>query len=89
LIESAGFVVDFSTYFFTFLIFPIFFLRSLPYRLGLVRNFNEKWFIRQLKPGIPLLDHVSNRLVNWELKPLARKKSIPFGASLIVMAHKK
>ena len=33
-LEQAGFKLDYLTYFFTFLPFPIFLLRSLPYRFG-------------------------------------------------------
>ena len=35
LLESLGFKIEYSTYFFTFLVLPIFFLRALPWRLGI------------------------------------------------------
>jgi len=89
ILDQAGFVMDYSSYFFTFLIFPIFFLRSLPYHLGLVKKFDEKWFIRQLDPESPFLDRLVYPLINWEVKRIAGTRSIVFGSSLIVAASKK
>jgi SAM-dependent methyltransferase len=88
-IQTSGLVVDYCSYFFTLLVFPILFLRSLPYRLGLAREFDEKWFVRQLNPGSPLLDRIIYLLINWEIHQMARIRSIGFGASLIVAAHKE
>jgi SAM-dependent methyltransferase len=87
-IQKSGFAVDYSSYFFTSLIFPIFLLRSLPYRLRLIRKFDENWFMQQLNPESPFLDRIVNSFIKWEIKWIAGKKSIGFGASLIVVVHK-
>jgi SAM-dependent methyltransferase len=87
-IQQSGFAVDYCSYFFMSLIFPIFVLRSIPYRLGLIRKFDENWFMQQLNPKSQFLDRIVNSLINWELKWIAGKRTIGFGASLIVAAHK-
>ncbi len=88
LIEKSGFSLEYLTYFFAFLPLPIFFSRTLPYRLGLSRNFKVERFQRQIKPWSNSLNNLMMKLSDWEVKSLQQKKPILFGASLLVVARK-
>ncbi len=88
LIEKAGMTFEYFTYFFTILPLPIFFLKTLPYRLGLSRNFNLERFQKQIKPSNTSLNALMLRLSDWEVKSLQRKKPIVFGSSLLAVASK-
>jgi hypothetical protein len=86
LLESAGFRIDFCTYFFRFLPLPIALLRSLPYRLGF-RPRAENASSRTSK------HHQAGRgarLVQWfqdsEVSRIAAGHVMPFGSSCLAVA---
>ncbi len=85
-LEAAGFRVDFATYIFSFLPLPIFVMRSLPSRLGIVREYNvrrtEREHLRQSGIGTKL----TNWLCNWELVRLRQARKLALGGSCLVAA---
>jgi len=86
ILKDAGFEVDFATYIFSVLPAPIFLFRSLPSRLGMHKNSGEiRKHANEHKSKGSLLDKVWG----WELDRIKRNKSIPFGGSCLVVAHKK
>lgn len=88
LIEKAGMTLEYFTYFLAALPLPIFFSKTLPYRLGLSKKFNVDRFQRQIKPSSTSLNELMLTLSNWEVKSLQQKKPIWFGASLLAVACK-
>ncbi len=90
--SNAGFKVEYGTYFFSVLTAPIFLARTLPSKFGIYKtdaaacadkadkNIKQKKFVADTRIfDIPL---------NWEKKRISEKKSIPAGASCLVVARK-
>lgn len=87
-LESAGFKIQFSSYIFRFLPLPIFLLRTLPMKLGLVSESGSN--------DSQARDHasenaVANRIIGALCRPeiarLARGKSMRFGGSCLLVAR--
>lgn len=87
ILKSNGFGIDFATYIFSLLPFPIFLFRTIPSKLGFRRR-NRRRRIRgehsqkQWPLGF-LLDWILKR----ELMALGSKKTIAFGGSCLVVAR--
>lgn len=86
-LESAGFKIEFSSYIFRFLPLPLFFLRTLPYKIGIQSG--------KTKPNKISRDHavkneVTGKLLNSLLRPeinaLNKKRSMIFGGSCLIVA---
>ena len=87
-LREAGFEVEFVAYFFSWLVLPVFLLRSLPFRL---RGTPPKPTLDSAKrdhtlPG--LLGGAVNLMHAWELDRLRRRRSPTTGSSLIFCARK-
>ncbi|MDG1689724.1 MAG: class I SAM-dependent methyltransferase, partial [Flavobacteriales bacterium] len=88
-LEKAGFNTVYSTYLFSLLIFPVFLLRTIPSRLGLIKNISDankqkREFV--VKKGI--LSSLLNFIFRFENKLLIKNRRIPFGSSLLFVAKK-
>jgi len=88
-LKKAGFEIEYSTYIFSILPFPVLLFRCLPYWLGLAKknediSKNEKE--HNEKKGIT--SSILNRIWNWELNKINKGKSINFGGSCFVVAKK-
>ena len=85
LLKSAGFTVEFVSYFFTWLVLPLFLLRALPYRMRRDRRERLGTLERtQETHSLPRgLGSVIRRIHRWELVCLRRGRPMPFGSSLI------
>jgi SAM-dependent methyltransferase len=87
-LRAAGFEVEFVAYFFSWLVVPVFLLRSLPFRL---RGTPPKPTLDSAKRDhtLPLLLGGMVNLVHaWELDRLRRRRSPTTGSSLIFCARK-
>ncbi|HOK77813.1 MAG TPA: class I SAM-dependent methyltransferase [Verrucomicrobiota bacterium] len=88
LLKGVGFITEFITYIFTWLVFAVLLLRTLPSRLGQpsaqCRNaiLNTK-AAHQLP--LPFAGAVE-RVHNWELSRLHSRRSIPLGTSILAVA---
>jgi SAM-dependent methyltransferase len=85
-LRGAGFDVENTTYMFSFLVLPIWLLRRLPYQLGFARPFSPE--------GVKS-DHaaagagaVLTFLRAAELLLLGALGRVPFGTSVVAIAHK-
>lgn len=94
-LERSGFTVDYATYFFAPLTVPLFFARSLRYRLGLRRGTDpsrvqqiQEEAARHHTPS-PLARLAMNALLEPEVKRVRERRSIPFGTSCLAIAHAK
>jgi SAM-dependent methyltransferase len=85
LLEAEGFQVEYATYFFSFLVFPLFLARALPYRLGFRPELSGTQNLSEHRtPGGPG-QWVLRQLMKWERQRMGRG-TIPAGTSLIVVA---
>ena len=85
-LNSIGFKIPYSTYFFSILPIPIFLLRTIPGKLGLQGDSgNMKSSYQEHKDRGMLL----NKLWIWELNKIKHNKTIPFGGSCLMIARKK
>lgn len=84
LIERAGLKVEYSTYIFRPLPFPIFLLRSLPHRVGINRKSGDELRNHELTnhSAATLLD----AMLSGEVKNIERRKRMAFGASCLLVA---
>jgi SAM-dependent methyltransferase len=86
---NAGLEVEFVTGFFAWLTLPIFFLRALPFRwsggLPARRGSIAKVDADHRLPKV--LSRPVKYMQDWELRRFRQKKAIPFGASLLGVAH--
>ena len=89
-LRAAGFEVEFISYFFTWLVVPLFLLRSLPWRLGGRRAKPENAF--EVTRGMHTLPRslraVVGRIHAWELGRISKARPLPLGSSLICCARK-
>ena len=86
LFAQSGFVIDFSTYFFSFLPFPVFFFRTILTLLGRKKHFVDHEKAHSLPSGI--VGIFLKTLLDWEVRLLSKARKIPFGGSIILVARK-
>ena len=89
LLEKAGFTIEFTTYFFSFLPLPIFLRRALPYRLGLhEKNTAESVVPADHQPDNPLVRRALAMLTQRELAKIGRLQPMRIGGSCLAVARK-
>jgi 2-polyprenyl-3-methyl-5-hydroxy-6-metoxy-1,4-benzoquinol methylase len=87
LLENCGFKIEYGTYFFSFLLLPIFLFRTIPSILGLnrqssdVKKYTKEHSASRLQP---LLD----KICAWEENQILRSKKIALGGSCLIVAKK-
>lgn len=87
-LEKSGFNIVYSSYFFSFLIPVIFFLRTIPYIItfGKIKSRHaKKW---EHNSGKGLISLTVKMLCSIEMSFINNGKKIPVGSSLIVVAEK-
>ncbi len=87
-LQQSGYVVEYSTYFFGFLILPIFFFRVLPYRLGLRRAVDAHLASRSDHVPNRHVNEILNKLTSRELSKISAGKRLKRGGSCLVVARK-
>ena len=87
--SKSGFQLLYSTYIFSFLPFIIFLLRTLPFRLNLVRADQSITSVRKdhSSPN-GLYGRVLKAIMTWELSRIRKNRSILLGGSCMVTAKK-
>ena len=83
-LKQTGFRLLYKTYIFCVLPIPIFLMRSVPSRLGLAKNSIVVSDQKQVHSSISIL----NKVHQWELRRIQKWKTIPFGGSCLLAAHK-
>jgi hypothetical protein len=88
-LERAGFELEYATYFFSFLVFPVFLMRTLPHRIGWQRTISAVTKKREHAFG----GGAMARLVGWararECARLRAGRRMPFGASCLAVARRR
>ena len=86
-VKAAGFEVEYASCFFRVLPLPIYFLRALPYKLGITKEATEGSLKAHTKNS-SLTHRLVNAILKPELQQLHNKQQMRFGASLILVAKK-
>lgn len=90
ILTDAGLQVEFASYFFGFLLTPVYLLRALPYSLGIRSKKGAREKIRSDHHITnPLAKHTIDWLSRRELQRLAAGQTIRAGTSCLVIAIKK
>jgi len=88
-LADSGFQVEFATCFFDFLIAPIFCLRALPFRLGVVpKKDNRERLRKDLQAASPAAQHMVGWFMRRELRRIAARRPVKLGGSCLVVARK-
>lgn len=87
-LSKVGFEPEYITYIFWPLPFPIFFARTLPSLLGLRKGSSLDTNIKEHSPKKGALSEAFRRLLHWELSLVAKKRSVPFGGSVLAVAKR-
>jgi SAM-dependent methyltransferase len=85
-LNLAGFKVEYATYFFSFLFFPVFLFRSLPTRFHRRKNLNLKDL---QKDHLGIKSVLLAPFMKGESNLIRGKKTIPFGSSIILVGCSK
>jgi len=86
-LSKANFEIEYSTYIFSILPFPIFLFRTLP---SLFRKKNKITLeIEQKRHNAGKLKNILNKIWGKEISFIQKNKKIPFGSSCLVVAKKK
>ena len=89
LLNTCGFTPIYSSYLFSILVLPIFLLRTIPSRLGLIKNISDpKKQKREFESKEGILGSILNFVFRFENKLLFEGIRIPFGSSLLFVAKK-
>ena len=88
-LEAARFRIEFETYFFRWLPFPIALLRTLPYRLGMRRSAKAtgKAAAREHAAATPWTARAIERALAGEVQNIRERRRMAFGGSLLVIAR--
>lgn len=86
-LRKANFEVDYAGYFFTFLPPVIFFLRSIPTRLGLRKDVSAESWRREHASGSWLSRQVLETGLSFEVQAVRRGYRLPAGSSLLCVAR--
>jgi SAM-dependent methyltransferase len=89
-LRRSGFTVEFMSYFFAWLIAPVFLVRSIPFRLLRSRQSRkDSTELMKSDHSLPsLLSGIIAMTHGWELNRLRQGKAIPFGTSVLCVARK-
>jgi len=87
LLKKNNFEIVYSTYFFSFLTFPLFLIRTLPSKLGM-RKKSKIQTQNEHNKSKGFIGTLMNSIWNWELGRIQNLKSIPFGTSCLIVAKK-
>lgn len=87
-VQKSGFVIEFLSPFFTWLVLPVAMVRALPWRLGIGRRakVGTKRAIDADHQLPALLAGPVGAIHNWELRRLMRKHPLPMGTSILCVA---
>lgn len=90
IIQDAGLKIQFMTSNFFWLLFPVLFLRVIPYWLRWEKAKNLVGNTIRSEHSLPwAIAAIANAANRWELKMLSRGKPLPLGSSLLCAAQKK
>jgi SAM-dependent methyltransferase len=84
----SGFDISYSSYIFSYLPIFVFLLRTIPYKLNLVKSPASNSIKKDHSAPKGIGSKILNLFHNWELKKISSRKGIPLGGSCIIAAKK-
>ena len=84
----SGFVISYSTYIFSYLPILVFFLRTLPYKLNLLKSTSMCRIKKEHSAPKGIGSKILNYIHKWELKKICKLQTILFGGSCMLIAKK-
>jgi SAM-dependent methyltransferase len=87
LLNDQGFDIPYATYFFSFLVLPIFLFRTIPSKFGFHKIDSQK-FKKQHSQNSATSAFLAVTM-KFELEKIKKSKSLPFGSSLLIVAKKR
>jgi 2-polyprenyl-3-methyl-5-hydroxy-6-metoxy-1,4-benzoquinol methylase len=84
-LKESGFEVLYSTYIFSILPLPIFLMRAIPSKLGLIK---DATVVDDEANAHTAETTMFNKLWDWELNRIKNNKRVSFGGSCLIMARK-
>lgn len=87
-LESVGYKIEYSSYFFSFLPLPIFLLRTIPSKLGWRQEGSLETTQKEHKPKLGIAGQILEKYLSLEIALIERQKYIPIGGSCLVIAKK-
>jgi len=88
LLKKIGFEIEYSTYFFSILLFPLFLIRTLPSKFGIKKNTKSN-MQKEHKNVKGVIGAIINFIWGLELRNIQKGKTIPFGTSCLIVAKKR
>lgn len=88
LLKDSGFDIDYCSYFFSFLPFPILLFRTIPYLLGFSRGESKHKTSKDHISKLGIFSKLLERVLRFELELITRQKEHCFGGSIILVARK-
>jgi SAM-dependent methyltransferase len=85
---KSGFKASYSSYIFAYLPLVVFFLRTIPYKLNLVRSSSSSSIKEDHSSPKGIGSIILNYLHKWELNKIRGIKRIPLGGSCMIAARK-
>lgn len=80
----------YSSYLFSFLPLPIYLMRVLPSKLGLIKgNTMDNRVKSDHEAGNVVVKYLMNRIIDWELEKVRKGEKIGFGSSCFVVLRKQ
>lgn len=87
-LESAQYAIEYASYFFSFLVLPVFLRRAIPSRLGFVRKTETAASVR----AVHTLPEKAKNIFDWfahrELARIRANRKLHYGASCLLVARK-
>jgi SAM-dependent methyltransferase len=87
-LAETGFRVEFATYFFRALVVPIYFFRSLPFKLGINRGEKRKRVAKDHKSQQSLAGKLLDASLSGEVERIRKGRAMGFGSSCLVAARR-
>jgi 2-polyprenyl-3-methyl-5-hydroxy-6-metoxy-1,4-benzoquinol methylase len=88
-LKAVGFKIQYSTYIFSILPFPVLFFRTLPSKLGFNKRSSEiDKHKKEHNTSGNFVSKILNKLWSFELNRIKHGKKIPLGGSCFVVARK-
>jgi SAM-dependent methyltransferase len=88
LLKNNNFDLIYSTYIFSFLVLPLFIIRSIPSKLG-IRKKSKTRTEKEHNQNNGFIGKILDIIWQWELRRIKDQKSVPFGTSCLLVAKKK
>ena len=87
-IMHSGFDISYSSYIFSYLPIFVFLLRTIPYKLNLVKSPASNSIKKDHSAPKGIGSKILNLFHNWEIKKISSRKGVPLGGSCIIAAKK-